>query len=138
MDVDFEPHPSLQLTCACGRTFAQLNALSNHRRSCMKAKKRLIDALSSAREANVQRKRRHLNPTEPGLLTSTVTTGLLENRNTSLTEVYSSGSLQGVRESELSSNSTSSFVDAEPVRSIYSSHLTSSNAFCLKNEDAWH
>jgi hypothetical protein len=49
------------LYCACGRSFAQPNALSNHRRSCTSSKRRFNDMLTVAREAWEVRKKRKLN-----------------------------------------------------------------------------
>lgn len=75
MDSGFGSNLNSSLTCSCGRVFGQLNALSNHRRSCRTAKKRLSDALSSAKEA-FQAKRRRLSlecympVIEPGLIPS--------------------------------------------------------------------
>jgi len=43
--------------CLCGRSFAQLFALANHRRTCQKSKKRLSAALDKAKEAWTSRKR---------------------------------------------------------------------------------
>lgn len=62
MDFDLNPNP--QLTCSCGRVFAQLNALSHHRHSCSRTKKRLSDALSAAKEAYAARKRRRIGLSE--------------------------------------------------------------------------
>lgn len=45
------------LTCICGRTFPLEGALSNHRHSCQKSKKRLFGALGKAKEILVARKR---------------------------------------------------------------------------------
>ena len=36
--------------CACGRTFAQPNASSKHKRTCPQTRKRLSSALDSAKE----------------------------------------------------------------------------------------
>lgn len=44
-------------TCACDRTFTQLNAYTHHLRSCRTSKKRLADVLSEAQEVWQQRKR---------------------------------------------------------------------------------
>jgi hypothetical protein len=51
------------LNCACGRSFAQPNALANHRRVCKPSKRRLDEALLVARESwHSHNKRRRLNP----------------------------------------------------------------------------
>lgn len=60
-----------RLTCSCGRVFSQLNALSNHKRSCAKTKKRLFSALSAAKEAHQQRKRQRLLSIDPSTTAST-------------------------------------------------------------------
>lgn len=46
--------------CLCGRTFSQVNALSNHRRTCKKSKSRLASTLVYAQE-NWKRKKARLN-----------------------------------------------------------------------------
>jgi hypothetical protein len=48
------------LSCCCGRVFTQNNALSYHKRSCGKSKKRLADALLAAKEVFEQKKRRRI------------------------------------------------------------------------------
>jgi len=47
-------------TCVCGRTFSQPGALSYHKRSCSKSKKRFSDALAKAKEVWNDRKRRRV------------------------------------------------------------------------------
>lgn len=42
--------------CVCGRSFSQVNAMSNHRRTCKKSKSRLSSAISSAQD-NWRRKK---------------------------------------------------------------------------------
>jgi hypothetical protein len=48
------------LPCACGRTFLQHNALTNHQRTCPRTRKRLAAALSAAQEQFEAKKRRRL------------------------------------------------------------------------------
>ena len=55
-------NPAWFQACVCGRTFATPQAFSYHRRSCLKAKKRLSDALDKAREVLRTRKRRKIDP----------------------------------------------------------------------------
>ena len=55
MSTDF-PDGSIQ--CSCGRTFAQLNAHTNHQRTCKKRKKNLSSALAKAKLTWDNRKRR--------------------------------------------------------------------------------
>jgi hypothetical protein len=43
--------------CACGRSFAQLNAYANHQRTCKKRKKHLSNALTKAKEVWTARKK---------------------------------------------------------------------------------
>ena len=47
--------------CVCGRTFAVPHGFSYHQRSCLKAKKRLSDALEKGREVLRARKRRKID-----------------------------------------------------------------------------
>lgn len=47
--------------CICGRTFAEVSALTNHQRRCVKMKKRLSTALTSARQTRNSSKRRRLD-----------------------------------------------------------------------------
>ena len=49
-------HGNIQ--CSCGRTFAQLNAYTNHHRTCKKRKKGLSSALAKAKLVWDHRKRR--------------------------------------------------------------------------------
>jgi hypothetical protein len=58
------------LTCFCGKSFPQQSALTNHTRSCQRSKKRLTNALSSAKEVWIARKRKKLQP--PGELEESV------------------------------------------------------------------
>jgi hypothetical protein len=51
-----------RLTCSCGRSFSQQNALSKHQRSCTRSKKRLAGAIDKAKSAWEGRKRRRLDP----------------------------------------------------------------------------
>ena len=46
------------IQCSCGRVFAQLNAHTNHQRTCKKRKKNLSSALAKAKLAWDNRKRR--------------------------------------------------------------------------------
>ena len=46
------------IQCSCGRTFAQLNAYTNHQRTCKKRKKGLSSALAKAKLVWDDRKRR--------------------------------------------------------------------------------
>ncbi|KIM75847.1 hypothetical protein PILCRDRAFT_98847 [Piloderma croceum F 1598] len=58
-------------TCLCGRSFAQQSALSNHKRSCSKSKKRFSATLDMAKQAWTNRKRRRVDSEDvqpqPGL-----------------------------------------------------------------------
>lgn len=54
--------------CLCGRTFSQVNAMSNHRRTCKKSKSRLSSMLTDAQE-NWRRKKARLNNHGKNLLT---------------------------------------------------------------------
>jgi hypothetical protein len=64
--------------CFCGHMFQHLNALSFHRRTCTKSKKRVANALTAAQEVYAQ-KRRRLNlvgvpeplENQPGLVAET-------------------------------------------------------------------
>lgn len=49
------------LTCTCGRSFAQHNALSNHQRYCQKSKRRLSGALNKFKDLVDSRKRRRVD-----------------------------------------------------------------------------
>jgi uncharacterized protein YecT (DUF1311 family) len=51
-------------TCTCGRSFAQPGGLAYHHRSCKKAKVRLAGALSKAKGAWTDRKRRRCEATQ--------------------------------------------------------------------------
>lgn len=51
---------SSNLTCDCGRVFAQHNALSNHQRNCQTSKGRVVGVLSRAKDMLHARKRRRL------------------------------------------------------------------------------
>lgn len=53
--------------CICGRSFTQVNAINNHRRTCKKSKSRLASALTSAQE-NWRRKRARLNMSNEGTI----------------------------------------------------------------------
>lgn len=48
------------LTCSCGRVFAQHNALTNHQRNCQTSKGRVVGVLSRAKDLLHARKRRRL------------------------------------------------------------------------------
>lgn len=50
----------MDTTCVCGRAFSQLNAFTNHIRTCPRSKKRLSSALESAKEKWTTRKRRRV------------------------------------------------------------------------------
>ena len=54
-------NPAWSQACVCGRTFTVPQGLSCHQRSCLKAKKRLSDALKKAREVLRGRKRRKID-----------------------------------------------------------------------------
>lgn len=54
----------------CERTFAQINALSNHQRTCKKSKTRLSSALASARENWVRLKKARISGSSEGLLST--------------------------------------------------------------------
>jgi hypothetical protein len=47
--------------CLCGRTFTQHNAYNYHRRNCKSGKKRLSEALTTAKEHWKRRKTRGLS-----------------------------------------------------------------------------
>src|SRR5262245_7327775 len=51
--------------CVCGRSFSQLNAFSNHSRSCLKSKKRLSTVLDKAKQQWSSNKRRRLGFDDP-------------------------------------------------------------------------
>jgi hypothetical protein len=51
------PMETFSEICICGRSFSQVYAYSNHKRSCQKSKKRLSSALATAKVAWSQRKR---------------------------------------------------------------------------------
>jgi hypothetical protein len=53
-----------QETCACGRSFSQPSAYTNHNKNCPKSKKRLSGALAAAKEAWELRKRRRVTQGE--------------------------------------------------------------------------
>lgn len=57
MDMAFEPSESL-ICEACGRSFEQANAYSNHIGSCRLQKKRMISALEAAKERYRNKKAR--------------------------------------------------------------------------------
>ena len=65
MSTDF---PDRSVQCSCGQIFAQLNAYTNHQRTCKKRKKGLSSALAKAKFAWENRKRRHTADSlgEPG------------------------------------------------------------------------
>lgn len=46
------------LSCLCGKTFSQQNALANHTRSCKSSKKRLSSALDLAKDVWQRRKKK--------------------------------------------------------------------------------
>lgn len=49
---------SIILTCfACGKSFTQQNALTNHTRTCSKGRKRIASAQSKAKDAYFERER---------------------------------------------------------------------------------
>ena len=52
--MDHDDH----IQCSCGRTFAQLNAYTNHQRTCKKRKKGLSSVLAKAKLVWDDRKRR--------------------------------------------------------------------------------
>lgn len=72
IDMNFNPGPSYgadtsdssastlhsSLSCLCGKTFNQQNALANHTRSCKSSKKRLASALDLAKDVWQRRKRK--------------------------------------------------------------------------------
>ena len=77
-------NPAWSQACVCGRTFTAPQAVSYHRRSCLKAKKRLSDALEKAREALRIRKRRKVDPSHQvvkGSLNQNVPAEPLSNPN---------------------------------------------------------
>jgi hypothetical protein len=63
--MDF-PNEGCQV-CLCGRSFAQLNAFSKHKRVCPSTKRHLSSALDQAKNAWIRNKRRKLGlqVTEP-------------------------------------------------------------------------
>jgi hypothetical protein len=60
----YDQGPSSQ-TCVCGRSFLQLNALTKHKRTCGKTKKRLSSALDKAKEIWRGKKQRRLDHCQP-------------------------------------------------------------------------
>jgi hypothetical protein len=54
-------NPAWSQACVCGRTFAVPQGFSHHQRGCLKAKKRLSDALEKTREVLRARKRRKID-----------------------------------------------------------------------------
>lgn len=60
------------LTCDCGRVFAQHNALSNHQRNCQTSKGRVVDVLGRAKDMLHARKRRRLEKDVSSVLGSAI------------------------------------------------------------------
>ena len=53
---DADPVGMIVNTCTCGRSFSRDSALTNHRRTCKKAKTRLSSALIGAKEARSRKR----------------------------------------------------------------------------------
>lgn len=61
MDPSYDAEASTahsSLSCLCGKTFSQQNALTNHTRSCKSSKKRLASALDVAKDVWSRRKKK--------------------------------------------------------------------------------
>jgi hypothetical protein len=56
MELNSEPYR----TCSCGRTFSEPGPFIYHQRSCSKSKKQLAGALTLAKQAWADRKRRRV------------------------------------------------------------------------------
>lgn len=75
-----DSEPSI-LKCFCGKAFSQQSALTNHSRGCKPSKKRLADALTSAKDAWAQRRENKRQKLEVGNSEKTMSSGILIDAN---------------------------------------------------------
>jgi hypothetical protein len=84
-DLPLQPEKTaFSQTCGgCGRSFAQLNAFTNHSSSCPKRKRKFSTALAVAQEAYRRKKERRFeahpkNSLSPPLASTTTNPGIVE------------------------------------------------------------